>query len=278
MTNSAFDHMEQSVEQWCDSLLSVKVLEHQPTFFSESPYYHPELPVERGGLPGLQVPRLFRVDDGLSLYLLVILFLAFVGLAGSKRLLAHLAKRFFAPLREQANLFDGDTKTERRHIRLLTGLNIFLPASLTCDYVLRRDWLFQSEEYPYWCLALSVLAFMIYYGGKHLLTTVVDWTFFDKGKCGLCAESRDFLYALQGLLFSPLLFYSVFFELSLHRLLLYTLVLVVFVKILLLYKYWTIFFSKTYGILHFIMYFCALEIMPVLVLWRILAFVSNSFI
>lgn len=278
MMTSSFNHMEQSVEQWCDSLLSVKMLEHQPFFFSDNLFYHPEISIKNCGMYGEQVPRLFRIDDGLLLGLLLILFFMFVGLAGSKHLMAHLVKRFFAPLREQANLFDGDTKVERRHMRFLTALNVFLPASLLCDYILRQDWHFQSERYPYLCLSLSILFFGVYYCFKYLLTTAVDWTFFDKIKCSLCSESRNFLYAVQGLLFSPLLFYSVFFELSLQKLLLCALVLVVFVKILLLYKYWTIFFSKTYGILHFIVYFCALEIIPVLVLWRILAFVSNSFI
>ena len=271
--------MTQSTEQWCDSLLSVKMLENQPFFFSESPFYHPELSSDWCGFTGERLPHLLRMDDGLTLFLLFILLMAFVWLAGSKRLILHLTKRFFAPLRDQANLFDGDTKSERMSLRMLTSLNVFLPAIMLCDYILRQGELcFLRRNDAWFYFIFSILSFLLYYLLKRVATAVVDWSFFDKRQSRTCSESRDFLYAIQGILFFPLLFLSVYFELSIPDLLLYTLTLAVFEKVVLLYKYWTIFFAKTYGLLHFIVYFCALEIIPVFVLWRILAFVNSSFI
>lgn len=270
--------VEQSVEQWCDSILSVRILENQSTFFSDSPFFHPEVSPELLGKMGEYLPHWFRMDDALSLFLLLVLFLSVLLLAGTKRLMIHQIKRFFAPMRDQANLFDGDTKGERRCQRLLTGLNILLPALLLCTYVVCQDSLFSTESYSYLFLAVSMLFFGLYYFLKLSITSVVDWTFFDKKQRVACSEVRRLLYAIQGIGFFPLLFLPIYFECSVRELLLYLFILVVFVKILLLYKYWTIFFSKTYGLLHFIAYFCALEIIPVLVLWRILAFVNYSFI
>ena len=52
-------------------------------------------------------------------------------------------------------------------------------------------------------------------------------------------------------------------------------VVVLVLKSLLLYKSYQIFFSYKLGGVHLILYFCTLEVIPLLVLWRVILFANN---
>ena len=51
--------------------------------------------------------------------------------------------------------------------------------------------------------------------------------------------------------------------------------LVIFAKILMFYKWLKVFFSKMYGLLYLIVYFCALELIPTLMIYQVLVQINN---
>lgn len=78
------------------------------------------------------------------------------------------------------------------------------------------------------------------------------------------AKAWLFLTAIEGVLFFPALLLEVYFALSLQTAVIYGAILVIIVKLLSFYKCNTIFFKHNGGIVQNILYFCALELMPLL--------------
>jgi putative membrane protein len=78
-----------------------------------------------------------------------------------------------------------------------------------------------------------------------------------------------------GVVLLPLALLVVFFDLPFVQALTAYVLLMAFVKILLLYKAYRIFFSSFSGSLHVILYFCALEIVPLLFAWGLLETITH---
>ena len=78
-----------------------------------------------------------------------------------------------------------------------------------------------------------------------------------------------FLSSLEGVLLFPDSTLAGLLLLSLHAALIYTLIVMLCVKMLAFYKSYSIFFKRMGASLQIILYFCALELMPLMVLWGV---------
>ena len=96
----------------------------------------------------------------------------------------------------------------------------------------------------------------------------LGWIFFDASRTGLWMESYSTLLYYLGFTLFPFALFLVYFDLSLQATVIIGLFLVFFTKILMLYKWIKLFCGNLYGILLLILYFCALEIMPCLMLYQ----------
>ncbi|MCF0236805.1 MAG: DUF4271 domain-containing protein, partial [Bacteroidaceae bacterium] len=83
---------------------------------------------------------------------------------------------------------------------------------------------------------------------------------------------------LTGCLSMPLALLVVYFNLPYRETLMSYILLLLFVKTLLIYKSYRIFFNNRIGGLHIILYFCALEIVPILLLWGALHYLSHQLV
>lgn len=120
--------------------------------------------------------------------------------------------------------------------------------------------------------------FMGYFFIKNLLYKLVNWVFFDSKSNGQWGRTWLFLSSLEGVLLFPLVLLQIYFSLSLQAAFVYALIVVLFVKMLTLYKSYTIFFKRIAVSLQIILYFCALEMIPMMVLWGMLVITDNYLI
>ena len=79
----------------------------------------------------------------------------------------------------------------------------------------------------------------------------------------------------EGLLLFPLVIMLAYADFPLHNALIYAFIVIIIVKLLLLYKAFIIFFRRNGVYLQIILYFCALEIVPLIVLGGILDMASQ---
>ena len=99
--------------------------------------------------------------------------------------------------------------------------------------------------------------------------------FFDAAHRRLWNDTYFVSILLIGVILLPLTLLVVFFDLPFSQALSAYVLLMAFVKILLLYKANRIFFSSFSGSLHVILYFCALEIAPLLFAWGLLETITQ---
>lgn len=219
------------------------------------------------GFEGTPISYSPRTDDAIALTLLVCFFLSSIALARGKKFLSQQVKDFVLH-RERTSIFDSSTAADVRYLLVLvlqtcvlsgiTFLNYFHD---TCPALMDHvSSLLLLGIYVGFCLAYFLL--------KWLLYMFLGWTFFDKNKTNIWLESYSALIYYVGFALFPFVFFLVYFDLSLTNLVIIGSIILIFTKILMFYKWIKLFFHQFSGLFLLILYFCALEIVPCLLLYQ----------
>ena len=219
------------------------------------------------GFEGTPISYSPRTDDAIALTLLVCFFLSSIALARGKKFLSQQVKDFVLH-RERTSIFDSSTAADVRYLLVLvlqtcvlsgiTFLNYFHD---TCPALMDHvSSLLLLGIYVGFCLAYFLL--------KWLLYMFLGWTFFDKNKTNIWLESYSALIYYVGFALFPFVLFLVYFDLSLTNLVIIVSIILIFTKILMFYKWIKLFFHQFSGLFLLILYFCALEIVPCLLLYQ----------
>jgi len=219
------------------------------------------------GFEGIPISYSPRTDDAIALTLLVCFFLSSIALARGKKFLSQQVKDFVLH-RERTSIFDSSTAADVRYLLVLvlqtcvlsgiTFLNYFHD---TCPALMDHvSSLLLLGIYVGFCLAYFLL--------KWLLYMFLGWTFFDKNKTNIWLESYSALIYYVGFALFPFVLFLVYFDLSLTNLVIIGSIILIFTKILMFYKWIKLFFHQFSGLFLLILYFCALEIVPCLLLYQ----------
>ena len=219
------------------------------------------------GFEGTPISYSPRTDDAIALTLLVCFFLSSIALARGKKFLSQQVKDFVLH-RERTSIFDSSTAADVRYLLVLvlqtcvlsgiTFLNYFHD---TCPALMDHvSSLLLLGIYVGFCLAYFLL--------KWLLYMFLGWTFFDKNKTNIWLESYSALIYYVGFALFPFVLFLVYFDLSLTNLVIIGSIILIFTKILMFYKWVKLFFHQFSGLFLLILYFCALEIVPCLLLYQ----------
>ena len=130
-----------------------------------------------------------------------------------------------------------------------------------------------SSEYS--LLAIFFVTLMVYFAMKALLYTIVNNVFFSPKKNLQFLGSLLFITATEGVCLFPLVLLLAYFEFSMQNAILYCIFILSLAKILTFYKTYIIFFKQNKLFLQIILYFCALEIVPLVMLWSGLLGITN---
>ena len=219
------------------------------------------------GFEGTPISYSPRTDDAIALTLLACFFLSSIALARGKKFLSQQVKDFVLH-RERTSIFDSSTAADVRYLLVLvlqtcvlsgiTFLNYFHD---TCPALMDHvSSLLLLGIYVGFCLAYFLL--------KWLLYMFLWWTFFDKNKTNIWLESYSALIYYVGFALFPFVLFLVYFDLSLTNLVIIGSIILIFTKILMFYKWIKLFFHQFSGLFLLILYFCALEIVPCLLLYQ----------
>ena len=227
------------------------------------------------GMNAQRLPFALHRNDGVTAVLLCCFFLTMMIIRNRQRKLGQQLRDFFTPARKtivQPTDIEG-----REFTHLFLGLQLSLLVAL----------LFYS--YAQACLPLHAITFnhLILLGiyalvtflilvAKQCLYSFVHSVFFTPAQRRQWYRDASLLFAIESLLLFPLALLSVYFDLPYQTAGVLLLFLLLFVKILFLFKCFDAFFSKFYGVLHLFAYLCALEIAPIVLLWTILVELTHT--
>lgn len=219
------------------------------------------------GFEGTPISYSPRTDDAIALTLLVCFFLSSIALARGKKFLSQQVKDFVLH-RERTSIFDSSTAADVSYLLVLvlqtcvlSGITFINYFHDTCPALMDHvSSLLLLGIYVGFCLAYFLL--------KWLLYMFLGWTFFDKNKTNIWLESYSALIYYVGFALFPFVLFLVYFDLSLTNLVIIGSIILIFTKILMFYKWIKLFFHQFSGLFLLILYFCALEIVPCLLLYQ----------
>ena len=263
-----------NVKKWKADLTQLPSC-YEDTMFGDSVYYHPELPYRSRGIVAEPEPYLLRNDDWITAILLFCFFVMLNIFSKSRKYIVQQFSDFFFMHTEKSSFFDEEAGREKREALFLLFQTSLLVGLFFFDFTQESYDMSMWAVSSHLLLGSYVVVCLCFFGLKHILYQFVNWIFFDKQQRRMWAKAYYFLLSAEGVLFFPLAMLTVYFNLSLENTALVFLFLLFGVKILLLYKYYTIFFSKIYGLLHLIVYFCGLEMLPLCGLWQALIYTND---
>ncbi len=233
---------------------------------------HTEVPYKPFGFWATETPFRIRHNEWSGLLLLVCFFLAASLVLRLKKRFKELLRDIFLPIpgKENELLVDDPLRYSTRLIAV--SLLSITATMVTFTYTQHEVAYYPFFETPYILFGAIFLLWILYFLAKRMMISFVNWVFFQKEKIFTMQRAYTFLYVVEGMLSLVLAMVVVYLPVPHENVLLLALGLIVLVKILLLFKTYKIFFPKLYGTLHLIVYFCTLELIPLLVIRQVLTY------
>lgn len=221
------------------------------------------------GLEGEPLPYRLSSDTGVMILLCCCFLLTTHVLSSGRRFLLQQLKEF-AHIGYRGSVWSGSTAEDFRFRLILAGQTVVLLGISSFDYFTGRyDGLLRGVSI-WGMLGANIGLCAGYFLLKWVLYSFLGWIFCDRFKISLWKDSYFVVFSYLGFLFFPFVLLSVCFDGPQWGMFLIGLVLLVFVKILLFYRWTKLFFNNIYGLFGLFLYFCALELMPCLVLFKVL--------
>lgn len=246
-------------------------------YFSKDSLLHPELPGGRYGIAGDPVPYRMGSDSIVTSLLLLCFILAVIAFSNVQYFFKRQAKYFFLPAREGLSEVK-ETSAELRLQLFLASMAALLLALFCYFYttsVIGSTLVFDSQHL---LIGIYIAVFCAYFVVKFLLYAGVNRVFFDGKRNEQWGRALVFITMVESILLFPALLVLAYFNAALVKVEIYLAIVLIFVKIMAFYKCYSIFFKQSVVRLQIILYFCALEIVPLFILWGILDLTAHSLI
>ena len=219
------------------------------------------------GFEGTPISYSPRTDDAIALTLLVCFFLSSIALARGKKFLSQQVKDFVLH-RERTSIFDSSTAADVRYLLVLVLQTCVLSGITFLNYFHDTCPALMDHVSSLLLLGIYVVFCLTYLLLKWLLYMFLGWTFFDKNRTNMWLESYSALIYYIGFALFPFVLFLVYFDLSFTNLIIIGSIILIFTKMLMFYKWIKLFFHQFGDLFLLILYFCALEIVPCLLLYQ----------
>ncbi|MCD8304347.1 MAG: DUF4271 domain-containing protein [Prevotellaceae bacterium] len=247
-------------------------------FFKENPLLHPELRIREHGYSAVPVPYMLWRDDWVTgILLLCFVLLVFIVNRARHQFLLQ-ARNFFYTPQSVETPFAKDITFEGRTVLFMTILLCLLGVFMSYAYSQYTLDLFLSQLSPYLLLSIYLGCFVAYFVLKRIAYGFVNWIFFTKAQRKLWTDACSFVLSIECLLLFPSVLVFVYFNLSIAHIASALIFILFIAKLLLSFKCYSIFFRGFHCTLHYLVYLCTLEIVPLVALWQSLTFITGNLI
>lgn len=238
---------------------------YRENYFSNDTLFYAETAVNDFGVAGDPVPHTVRGDTFMTLLLLVCFMAFIVSVAQTRNFLGRQLKHlFYSHLNDSDQL--SETSGELRFQLFLIVMSCLLTAVVIYHYISYYEaatLVIDSELLVVGIFFAVMLGYQLFRGAAYSLVNAV---FFSPRQNEQWMKTVLFLNASLGALVFPVVLLVVYFNLSLENALYYFFFIFIFVETVTIYKCWSIFFSQKDVFLQTFLYFCALELTPLLCL------------
>ena len=214
------------------------------------------------GEHGIPIPDVPRSDSVIALVLLFCFVAAVVSVTHLRGVFLGNLKNLFYPQHKSGDAI-SDTSAELRYQLLLAFIGCILYAVSTLivsTHFYPQGFVFDRIT----MMGVLTAMFVAYFLCRMLLYTIVNVVFFDGKRNLRFLHYILFLSSVEAILLLPMAVLQVYFGLEPKTVLYYVAIVLILNKIHTFYLSWSIFFRRNGGVLQTFLYFCALEITPLL--------------
>jgi len=214
------------------------------------------------GVAGVQLPYKVRGDSAISI-LLIACFVVFI-LSTSRSLgyLTRQLKNFFFPTHNDSSENGAASVMPFLFFLMFVDcLTLAIGSHILATDILDAHFRLNSDIFV---IGAFFGLFVLYFAVKDLLYRLTNTVFFDSKRNLQMTRAFIFLAAAEGVLLFPMVLLLVYFDLTEKKAIYYFIFVLILNKILSFYNGWNIFFRQNGGTLQTFLYFCALELVPLL--------------
>ncbi len=221
------------------------------------------------------IPYLLSNDDWITGILLVCFLITSYVLSHGRALLFQSIRKLFST-HEINHIFHKKTVVDTYCLLLLNLQTCLLVSILLLNILSEDETLTPSVAFSLLgCYSLIMLFYLL---GKRIVYRFVNWTFFDKVKNSLWIDSYFFIIAIGGILLLPITLLIVYCDFPYYLSVLLPVILLLLMNLYFIYRCFSIFFSQLHGLCYLFLYFCTLEVLPFLLVWKVVGMVNDIFI
>ena len=203
------------------------------------------------------------------------ILLAIPAFAISRGFVERQAKNFFYTENTRTTTVPDTTVELRNQVLLVAFTCLVLSLAYYCYALFWGDNQYDVAS-NHQLAGIYVAAFVGYFLIKAALYQFVNWVFFDKKKIEQWNKSLLFLTAMEGIAATPAVLLFIFGNLSLSACLIIVVIVAILTKLCTFYKCYLIFFQRFGAFLQIFLYFCALELIPMVGLVELLETLNNN--
>lgn len=224
-----------------------------------------------GGVVGQSIPYLLHNDEWVTGILLLCFFVTSYVFSSGKALFFQSVRRLF--FNHEINHFFHPQATVDTYCLLFLNLQ----ACLLLSVLMLKCMLDAPGSTLVSMLTPSVASRLL--GGftglailymivKRFSYKFVNWVFFDKAKNSLWLKAYFFVISILGILLFPVTLLVVYGNLPFYVNVAIPAFLFFLANLFFIYKCFSIFFRQSHGSFYLFLYFCTLEVLPLLVIWK----------
>ena len=227
---------------------------------------------------GINLPYSVKNSGSISLLLFICLFISITAYSKGRDYINYLFQNLFSNTDKESIFIDSSTTNEYQiRFSLLLQTTIILAIMYYLFIEANCQLLITSERDTFIHILLFVLIIFIFWGIKWLMNSVLGFIFFEKEKVYLWQNNYFSALSLYGIAFLPLLILVI--NASSKQMIEISKSIFIFFLILgfiiIIYKGIRFFLTKLRSFLYFMLYLCALEIIPYIGLYMGLKYINE---
>lgn len=206
-------------------------------------------------------------DDSFSLILLLLFLITSFVVGNNKKRIFHRIKYFFLN-KDRSSLFSEGESLQPSVIFYFFGQTTILIALFFVNFFYDFQVDFITQKNSLFILGAYSIIIGFYFILKQIIYHFLGWVFIDTKQYETWIFSYNTMVSFSSFILYPILLFIIYFDLDLNFIFIVGLTLFIIIKTLLFYKWINLFFINMYGVVRLFLYFCALEILPCLIIYK----------
>ncbi|MCH5328658.1 MAG: DUF4271 domain-containing protein [Coprobacter sp.] len=218
------------------------------------------------GLPGIPRPQALGTSDGITLTLIVLFILVALSLRSGIRLVSQMLADLFRPRKNDASL-TSLTLSETR-LRFFMQLLTWILEGIVLAFLIQGVQPRTDGAPAFTGIGAAIGCAAAYYLLQVAVYKLLGSIFSNPVDTARWLSGYISIHSLLGIFLFPVTFIMIYVPSLSQGALGIAVTLYILSRILFIYKSIKIFLRDIYGILYFILYLCALEVIPLILLFR----------